>query len=87
MKKLVKEQTTSNYEYNSENVCIGEVKQKSAWYHYDSEEEKMYHKAIMESMGYTDSGQVREDISGNLFAEPNYVWVGVYYKTEGKHKK
>lgn len=50
-------------------------------YIYESEEEKLTHKAEMESKGFEDSGQVKKDINMS-FSNPDYRIYGIYYKYE-----
>ena len=80
--KLIMEKITKNYEEeNGEKfVFCTEVKQ----YYYDSKEEKLSHKSEMEELGWNDSSQVKEMISGSLMPgsknPPVYTWFGSYYK-------
>lgn len=55
-------------------------------YHYKSELERIKHKKEMEEKGWTDSGQIKETISGNIMQPETleYVWCGKYYKEERK---
>jgi len=47
-------------------------------YYYSSEEERLKHMKVMENKGYSVSCQEKENI-GDI-VNPNYVWVGIYYK-------
>ena len=53
-------------------------------YHYQTEEEKLQHKKDMEENNWSDSGQVKEMISGSLMPgaknPPVHVWFGSYSK-------
>lgn len=78
--RVVKESVSKTYRYDdngqSHDTLIEVVKQ----YHYDSEQEKINHQSEMESNGYEDSGQVRDNIG--TIMNPIYVWFGSYYKYE-----
>lgn len=74
MIKPVKESVTKTYRENG--VLVETIK----LFHYSTEEEKLQHKEEMEKNGFTDSGQVKENV-GSL-SQPRYVWFGGYYKYE-----
>ena len=79
MIKIVKESIVKTHSYN----LYGEDSVKTEFieqYYYDSEEEKMSHKQSMESNGFHDSGQTKENV-GSVDA-PVYVWFGQYHKTK-----
>ena len=44
--------------YREKDILIETIKQ----FHYSTEEEKMSHCKLMEADGFTDSGQVKENI-------------------------
>lgn len=46
---------------------------------YESEAEKMGHKAFMEQQGFEDSGQVKININ-NSMQNPKYEWYGRYIR-------
>lgn len=73
--KLVREIVDKIYKKEE---CLIEEKM---FYQYDSEEEKLSHKKEMETEGWIDSGQIKENI-GTVW-NPEHVWIGKYYK----HKK
>lgn len=62
--------------FRENDILIETIKQ----FHYSTEEEKMKHKTLMETEGYKDSGQVRENIG--TIMQPEHVWFGSYYKYE-----
>lgn len=62
--------------FREKDILIETIKQ----FHYSSEEEKLEHKKLMETDGFTDSGQIKENIG--TIMQPNYVWFGSYYKYE-----
>lgn len=79
MVKLTKEMITKVY--RGKGVIIETIQQ----FHYNTKEEKSEHKKIMESNGFEDSGQIKENI-GTLI-KPNHVWFGSYCKTEIRWEK
>ena len=62
--------------YRGKSILIETIKQ----FHYSTEEEKMTHCKFMEADGFTDSGQVKENIG--TIMQPKHVWFGSYYKYE-----
>lgn len=62
--------------FRENDIFIEMIKQ----FHYSTEEEKMKHKVIMETDGYQDSGQVKENIG--TIMQPEHVWFGSYFKCE-----
>lgn len=74
MVQIKKEIVTKTFRDND--ILIETTKQ----FHYTTEEEKMKHKKIMEANGYSDSGQVRDNIGTVM--KPNYVFFGSYFKHE-----
>ena len=60
--------------YREKDILIETIKQ----FHYSTEEEKTAHCKLMKDDGFTDSGQVKENIGKVLQAE--LVWFGSYYK-------
>lgn len=62
--------------FRDNDILIETIKQ----FHYSTEEEKMEHKKLMETDGYKDSGQAKENIA--TLIQPEYVWFGSYYKYE-----
>lgn len=81
MIKIVKENIIKTHRYDEEgnDSLLTEVIEQ---YHYDSEEEKNEHRKQMETDGFSDSGQVRENIG--TISKPKYVWFGSYYKYESR---
>lgn len=81
MIKIVKEKEikTHRYDVNGVDDVLTETIEQ---YYYDTEEEKSEHRKQMERRGFTDSGQIKENI-GNILKE-QYVWFGSYYKYETK---
>ena len=78
--RIVKENIFNTYRYDVNCVLHDTLIEIVKQYHYDSEEEKINHQSEMESNGYEDSGQVRENIG--TIMNPIYVWFGSYYKFE-----
>ena len=74
MVQIKKETVIKTFREND--ILIEIIKQ----FHYSTEEEKIKHKALMETDGYEDSGQVKENIG--TIMQPEYVWFGSYYKYE-----
>lgn len=77
MVRIVKDSITKTHYYDengNESIIIDTIEQ----YHYDSEEEKNTHKNQMEAKGFSDSGQVKENIAD--MTNPVYVWFGSYCK-------
>lgn len=74
MKKLVKRITTEIFQDK------GNFKETVVQYHYDTVEARAKHANEMLSKGYTDSGQVNENIGSIM--NPQYVVFGSYYKVE-----
>ena len=74
MAKIKKETVIKTFRDND--ILIETIQQ----FHYDTEEEKLEHKKMMEENGYKDSGQVKENIG--TIMQPNYVWFGSYFKYE-----
>lgn len=74
MVQIKKEIVTKTY--RDDDILIETVKQ----FQYSTEGEKFSHKGLMESDGYMDSGQVKENIGTVM--QPNHVWFGSYYKYE-----
>jgi hypothetical protein len=75
--KLIKESTTNKYEYQDEKVVsilVEEIEQ----YYYNDETEKEKHAKRMIDRGFSDSGQVKENIG--TITHPNLVWFGSYYR-------
>ena len=62
--------------FRENNILIETIKQ----FHYSTEEERMIHKTLMETEGYKDSGQVKENIG--TIMQPEHVWFGSYFKYE-----
>ena len=62
--------------FRENNILIETIKQ----FHYSTEEERMKHKTLMETEGYKDSGQVKENIG--TIMQPEHVWFGSYFKYE-----
>lgn len=60
--------------YGEYKTIVQEIKQ----FHYSSEEERNTHKAKMESEGYEDSGQIKENLGS--IEKPNHVWYSSYTK-------
>ncbi len=82
MVRIVKDTITKLHIYDEQGhevMLIDVVEQ----YHYDSEEERSKHKLIMELKGFTDSGQVKENI-GDM-TNPVYMWFGSYFKYGNRH--
>ena len=67
--------------YREKDILIETIKQ----FNYSTEEEKAAHCKLMKDDGFTDSGQVKENIGTVM--QPEYVWFGSYYKykVENKH--
>ena len=74
MVKIIKETVIKTF--REEDILIETIRQ----FHYDTEDEKMEHKKIMEEEGYEDSGQVKENIG--TIMQPKHVWFGSYFKYE-----
>ena len=74
MKKLVKRITTEIFN------DTGNFKETVVQYHYDTLEARTKHTSEMISNGYTDSGQVMENLGSVM--KPQYVHFGSYYKVE-----
>lgn len=74
LKKLVKRITTEAFQDNNN------LKETVVQYHYDTPEARAEHVKEMLSMGYTDSGQVNENVGSIM--NPKYVYFGSYYKIE-----
>lgn len=74
MKKLVKRITTEIFQDK------GNFKETVVQYHYDTPIARAAHAKEMLSKGYTDSGQVNENIGSIM--NPQYVVFGSYYKVE-----
>ena len=74
MKKLVKRNTMEIFN------DTGNFKETIVHYHYDTLEARTKHASEMLSNGYTDSGQVRENLGSVM--KPQYVYFGSYYKLE-----
>lgn len=74
MKKLVKRITTEIFQDK------GNFKETVVQYHYDTPEARAKHANEMLNKGYTDSGQVNENIGSIM--NPQYVVFGSYYKVE-----
>lgn len=74
MKKLVKRITTEIFQDK------GNFKETVVQYHYDTRAERFEHSNEMLSKGYTDSGQINENVGSIL--NPIYVLFGSYYKVE-----
>lgn len=72
--KLVKSIVTTTFQDNQT------IKERVEQWHYDTEEERNKHAKIMNNVGYSDSGQVRQNI-GTL-TDPKHVWFGSYFKLE-----
>ena len=66
--------------YREKDILIETIKQ----FHYSTEEEKMAHCKLMKDDGFTDSGQVKENIGTVM--KPEYVWFGSYYKYEVENR-
>lgn len=75
---LAKEVTTSTYRYDADGNMLHKFIQEIKQYHYKNEEEKKVHKKEMESNGFADTGQERQNIG--TFTEPQMVWFGSYVK-------
>lgn len=75
---LVKEVTTSTYRHDSDGNMLHKFIEEVKQYHYKNEEEKILHKKEMESNGFVDTGQLKQNI-GTL-DETDFVWFGNYYK-------
>lgn len=75
--KLIKESTTKKYEYEKEKV-ISVLVEDIEQYYYNDKVEKEKHSKHMSDRGFSDSGQVKENI-GTL-VHPNLVWFGSYYR-------
>ena len=60
--------------YREKDILIETFKQ----FHYSTEEEKAAHCKLMKDDGFTDSGQVKENIGTVM--QPELVWFGSYYK-------
>ena len=71
--ELLKEMITKRYKHDKS--CLIEV---TKHFFYDTEEEKMKHKATMELKGFTDNGIVKKNISSVFSSE--IVWFGSYYR-------
>ena len=67
--------------YREKDMLIETIKQ----FNYSTEEEKAAHCKLMKDDGFTDSGQVKENIGTVM--QPEYVWFGSYYKykVEDRH--
>lgn len=72
--KLIKSIVTTTFQDNQT------IKERVEQWHYDTEEERNKHSKIMDNVGYSDSGQVRQNV-GTL-TDPKYVWFGSYFKLE-----
>lgn len=70
--KIIKESIIKTYREN--NILQETIQQ----FFYDNSEERERHKLHMESLGFEDSGQVKENI-GN-YNKPVYIDFGSYYK-------
>lgn len=76
---LVEERTVKKYRYDEQgNVSV--LQEDIKQYYYKDEEERNKHANLMQSKGYKDSGQVREN-TGTVM-KPSYVWFASYYKTK-----
>ena len=62
--------------YREKDILIETIKQ----FHYSTEEERVAHCKFMKEDGFTDSGQVKENIG--TITKPEYVWFGSYYKSK-----
>lgn len=71
----IKKETVTK-QFREKDILIETIKQ----FYYSTEEEKMKHKEIMETDGFTDSGQIKENIG--TIMQPNHVWFGSYFKYE-----
>ena len=60
--------------YREKDILIETIKQ----FYYSTEEEKLEHCKLMKEDGFTDSGQVKENIGTVM--QPELVWFGSYYK-------
>ena len=60
--------------YREKDILIETIKQ----FHYSTEEEKTAHCKLTKDDGFTDSGQVKENIGTVM--QPELVWFGSYYK-------
>ena len=60
--------------YREKDILIETIKQ----FHYSTEEERVVHCKLMKEDGFTDSGQVKENIGTVM--QPELVWFGSYYK-------
>ena len=60
--------------YREKDILIETIKQ----FHYSTEEERVAHRKLMKEDGFTDSGQVKENIGTVM--QPELVWFGSYYK-------
>ena len=74
MKKLVKRIIIETFQDD------GNFKETIVQYHYNTPAARVEHSREMLSEGYTDSGQVNENVGSIM--NPIYVVFGSYYKTE-----
>lgn len=74
MIKLKKEIITKTYM----NGCL--LNETVMQYHYDTEKEKLEHSKKMQEDGFSDSGQVKENV-GTIMS-PDFVWFGSYFKNQ-----
>lgn len=78
--RIVKENIIKTHRYSIDGSDNDTLIETIEQYHYESKEEKEKHKMEMQSKGFEDSGQVRDNIG--TIMNPIYVWFGSYYKYE-----
>lgn len=79
MIQIIKETVIKTHRYNEFGVD-SVLKEIIEQYHYSTEEERVEHCDRMTSNGFTDSGQIRENVGTMII--PEYVWFGSYHKYE-----